>query len=725
LPIRSVERRRWSADLLDSASAGLVVHGIGGVGKSALAAEIMARAGRTEPGRMSAVLRGELSADGFLAGLATALARHPLAPVWSGLRAEAVATAQRTDLPVEYRLSILRQHVLGHVPVLVCLDDFDGNLVPDGDGWALRDPVLAGLLASWAGAPQLGRLLITCRDPFSLPGGAEQGFGFRRLGPLTRDGATELAGSLRSLRLLDTRELGRAWRLLGGHPRAMEYLDALLSASHLRFGEVARRLSRGIEARTGQPTLDTDPRAGTRLPPVAAEAAALAACDLLLRDLSARLSAGAEKLLIGTSVYRVPIASHDTLLPVGPPPGSAEFADLIAECEAHGLLTADRAAAPPAAFVHRWTATELHRQLAEADRGEEVTDAHRRAAAYWRRRTATSPQDAQALLEAGYHLEQAGESSGRDQPAAGYAATGRRRRTAGLCAAAASAVTAVAVAVLLTAQATGTLPARRAAPPAAAHASALASRLAAVRNQAATWVAQQVNRSATVACEPVMCTALAAHGLPAGNLLVLHPATPDPLGSDVILATAAIRAQFGTRLTSEYAPGLLATFGSGGLRIDVRAIAQLGAAAYRTQLAAAVAARREAGRQLLLNPRISVTAAARQQLRTGHVDSRLLITLAAVATAQPVRIAAFGDAGPGAGAGMPMREAQLAPRVRGPAARMAGLRSLLAFARIQRAPYLPAHAGIATGPGGGRVLSIEFPVPSPLGLLHTQPRRGG
>src|SRR5947199_138097 len=81
-----------------------------GIGNRGRAGERMGRAGRVEPGRMRTVLSGEMSAHGFLAGLATALSRHPLAPVWSGLRAEAVATAQRTDLPVEYRLSILRQH---------------------------------------------------------------------------------------------------------------------------------------------------------------------------------------------------------------------------------------------------------------------------------------------------------------------------------------------------------------------------------------------------------------------------------------------------------------------------------------------------------------------------------------------------------------------------------------------------------------------------------------
>ena len=39
LRIRSVERRRWSSDLVGSAAAGLVLHGLGGVGKTAIAIE--------------------------------------------------------------------------------------------------------------------------------------------------------------------------------------------------------------------------------------------------------------------------------------------------------------------------------------------------------------------------------------------------------------------------------------------------------------------------------------------------------------------------------------------------------------------------------------------------------------------------------------------------------------------------------------------------------------
>src|SRR6202000_3319348 len=49
LPIRSAERRRWSAELAGPTLAGLVVHGVGGIGKSVLAAPIAARVPHHDP----------------------------------------------------------------------------------------------------------------------------------------------------------------------------------------------------------------------------------------------------------------------------------------------------------------------------------------------------------------------------------------------------------------------------------------------------------------------------------------------------------------------------------------------------------------------------------------------------------------------------------------------------------------------------------------------------
>ena len=57
----------------------LVLHGVGGIGKSVLAAQITERVGRLEPECVTTVLTGEVTAEAFLAGVVAALRRHPKA----------------------------------------------------------------------------------------------------------------------------------------------------------------------------------------------------------------------------------------------------------------------------------------------------------------------------------------------------------------------------------------------------------------------------------------------------------------------------------------------------------------------------------------------------------------------------------------------------------------------------------------------------------------------
>lgn len=232
----------------------------------------------------------------------------------------------------------------------------------------------------------------------------------------------------------------------------------------------------------------------------------------------------------------------------------------------------------------------------------------------------------------------------------------------------------------------------------------------ATRDRAATWIARQVIPSAIVACDPAMCAALQASGIPAGSLLILGTTASDPLGSDIVVATPALRSHFAARLQSVYAPAVIASFGSGAGRIDVRAVAPDGAAAYDSALAADRRARMAAGSQLLRNRRIAVSADVRSALRAGEVDPRLLVMLAALAAEQPVRILALGDPSPGVVA--PFRSAEIVPRHAGASAG-ARLRAMLSFLRAQRPPFLPVRATV----GRASALSVEYAAPSPLGLL--------
>lgn len=125
-------------------------------------------------------------------------------------------------------------------------------------------------------------------------------------------------------------------------------------------------------------------------------------------------------------------------------------------------------------------------------------------------------------------------------------------------------------------------------------------------------------------------------------------------------------------------------------------------------------ARKAAGAILLQSPRVTVAAAARTQLAGGRVDTRLLVAIAGLASVRPLSILAFGDSGPGASPGMPLRSADVAA---------AGVRSsadvqpMIRVLRSRRGHYRPAQIRTLRLAGGQTELRIEFAAPSLLGLL--------
>jgi hypothetical protein len=250
---------------------------------------------------------------------------------------------------------------------------------------------------------------------------------------------------------------------------------------------------------------------------------------------------------------------------------------------------------------------------------------------------------------------------------------------------------------------------------------AQAARAQAARVQAAAWIAGQVSSDEIIGCDPAMCAALQAHGVAAGRLRLVGPATTGLAGlpdAGLIVASPLVRSQFGSRL-GDSAPVLLASFGSGASLIDVRAAFPGGAAAYDSAVKADAAARESAGAQLLRSQRIMVSPQGAAQLRAGEVDSRLLVMLAALASLQRLRVVAFGDASPGAqvpSADLPLREVTITSA--GGRGGAAALAPVLAMVRAQRATYQPAFASIVDSAAGQPELMIEFAAPSPLGLLE-------
>jgi serine/threonine protein kinase len=237
---------------------------------------------------------------------------------------------------------------------------------------------------------------------------------------------------------------------------------------------------------------------------------------------------------------------------------------------------------------------------------------------------------------------------------------------------------------------------------------------AAIRAQAVAWIVHQVSRAALVSCDSQVCADLANDGFPSANLLPLGPMSNDPLGSDLVVATADVRAQFGSRLASVYAPAILASFGSGGSRIDIRLVPAGGAEKYRAAQSSALQARKAVDAQLLTNSNIVLSATARAQLVSGEIDPRLPPLIALMAAGHPLRIVDFLSQSPGGPASL-LRWADFATAVSSahltPSAYARWMRAVI---NAQRAQYRPAWTQQFTLPNGQAVLRVGYGAPSPL-----------
>ena len=460
---------RQARRALGGTKAGLVLHGIGGVGKSTLAAEVL----RSLGGDAGLVVSraGQISVDDVLS---EAGARLHLASAAEGGESLARAALMLRAADVEWadRWRLLAEQILPGLPMTVLLDNFEDNLTEaDDGGWQVRDPELAAFLAGWARRPGQSKLLFTCRYPFALPGSAERRLAGLHLGPLSAAETSKLMWRLPGLDALSVDDRNRAYRNVGGHPRTLEYLDALLRGGQARFDDVAERMEDRLRQR-GM----TDPaawlaRPGRDLDASLAEAITLSVNDIVLTSLLDRLAATplATELIIGASVYRVPVDDNALIFQVGQPaqrppdpdrqarirriqqaiqeaaehsgggqisPEDAGLtagdyaryeADLaeefrppvdapdgllaaVAAARAAGLLVPVRAGDEFLLhFVHRWTAGAI-----AALHPDPAQEAHRRAAAFWHWRVDTIPQsrqdDIDQLLEARYHHHTAGQA---------------------------------------------------------------------------------------------------------------------------------------------------------------------------------------------------------------------------------------------------------------------------------------------------------------------------
>jgi hypothetical protein len=238
---------------------------------------------------------------------------------------------------------------------------------------------------------------------------------------------------------------------------------------------------------------------------------------------------------------------------------------------------------------------------------------------------------------------------------------------------------------------------------------------------AASWIAAQVSHEAYVACDKVMCNALAAHNFPVSKLQLIMPNSTYPRHAQVVVVTPAVHRQFGTSLATDWAPAVLAAFGKGSNAISVRIMAPQGAVKYEAELGIDLSQRKSGGAGLLHSPEVSASPTARKLLLAGKVDTRLIVALTALAALKPINILGFGTGYPGTSRELPLRTADLAQQDSAAGmSRSDYLRFLVKELGQQKGVYRPLGARPSHDSAGKLVLQVTFAAPSPLLLFGGQ-----
>ncbi|WP_432843419.1 CHAT domain-containing protein [Dactylosporangium sp. CA-092794] len=371
--------RTVTQTLRDEATAaplvnGVVLTGPAGIGKTALAGRVVNRlrddvddpwaitvhAGTWNPPQLLA----ELTAAGV-----------DLGPDAAGLgeeAADAIADALRTRR------------------VLLVFDDFEQNLTAGGGAFA--DPGFGEVFGALCRAAERGKVLVTSRYP--VP--SELPLARVDVPPLSDAELGRLVLRLPGLRDLPGDDRAAVVQAVGGHPRLVEFVDALLHGG-ARLPEVTARLrTLAKQERISNAGPAGSPAEATR------QAIALGARDVLLTELLELLSPDAQEALLQLAVYRSPVSADDLAFAVhGGEPSTADTAATAGHLDRLRDLTL-AATGENGAAVEPWL-----REALAPRHGDRLLDRHLRAAAACQRIVEAGRADFETLVETVHHLRSA------------------------------------------------------------------------------------------------------------------------------------------------------------------------------------------------------------------------------------------------------------------------------------------------------------------------------
>jgi tetratricopeptide (TPR) repeat protein len=325
--------------------AGVVLQGLGGVGKSALAGRTMSRL--VEEDWSLAVVEGRWTLSELAPRVGAALLMDRDATIRT-----IAAQLLHPELPDQARVQLLA-NLLSSYSVLLVFDNFEDNLTLGGT--AFLDAATGAVLGALYQSAHEGRILVTSRYP--IPD-SESWLATVPLGPLTPAQTRKLFYRLAELKGRPPEVLASLLRVIGGHPRMLEYLDAILRKGKGRLPFVEKKL-RAKAADLGLSVEDL----GGDLDQALQDAIRIGAQDILLDELLAFVVTDSEEreTLEQASVFPMPIDIHDLARALSgtedADPERIERVRRIArKLVRTSLLTPLK---EDSVWVHRWTAETL------------------------------------------------------------------------------------------------------------------------------------------------------------------------------------------------------------------------------------------------------------------------------------------------------------------------------------------------------------------------------
>ena len=469
---------RFLLALMRGEQPAVLIRGLGGVGKTTVA-ERLAGTFTKETSHVVAVAEGRVTPTEILSQVARALFRLARYRLEDDPLKRAAGELRNVQMPWQDQLDLIEDEVLPEVRITLILDEAEQNLHddnrppgqddPDAPGPPQTlDPEFGDFLAKWLDLMPQARLIITSQAGLPLPPSASGLLTQCPLGPLSRAEAVKLMWRLPGIDALSRAEQDRAYIDVGGHPRALEYLDSLLQGNRPLNLNVMDRMERALRrggVENAEQWIETP---GRSLDEALAGAVTLISSDVLLDRLLVGLRGRpAHDLFALSSVYRQAVDdiglnwvmtpgsvaadseraarlrdAFDRLdaaqrsgrglvldhLGLDPtlrnqlvrdiaegtrPAGHPGLTEAIHELAERNLLSVT---GPPDAqryLVHRWTALGLQQLVQSGAAGhlgvEDLAEAHRRAAAFHEWRAGLWRTTVTDLLEARYHHHAAGD----------------------------------------------------------------------------------------------------------------------------------------------------------------------------------------------------------------------------------------------------------------------------------------------------------------------------